>query len=106
MPQSGQVAFQWLRFLQAPLPDASSLVGQPGTLVSRKVLHKSHVIHRPHVTITTTQCRRHVNTSDGMNIAERDEDVTCKFCLRLMRPLYMDTAEARLRFASDAEVKS
>jgi hypothetical protein len=54
--------------------------------MSRKVLHKSHVIHRPHVTITTTQCRRQTNTSDGMNIADSDEQVTCKFCLRLMDP--------------------
>jgi len=52
--------------------------------MGRKVLHKSHVIYRTHVTITTTQCRRHVNTSDGMNIADRDEDVTCKLCLGLM----------------------
>lgn len=52
--------------------------------MGRKVLHKSHVIHRTHVTIITTQCRRHVNTSDGMNIADRDEDVTCKFCLGIM----------------------
>jgi hypothetical protein len=52
--------------------------------MGRKVLHKSHVIYRTHVTITTAQCRRHANTSDGMNIADRDEDVTCKFCLRLM----------------------
>lgn len=54
--------------------------------MGRKVLHKSHVIYRTHVTITTTQCRRHVNTSDGMNIADTDSGVTCKFCLRLMDP--------------------
>jgi hypothetical protein len=70
--------------------------------MGRKVLHKSLVIHRTHVTITTTQCRRSVNGSDGMNIADTDAEVTCKFCLRLMNPRLHIRADA---FASDATGK-
>ena len=35
---------------------------------------------------TTTLCgRMNAKTPDGMNIADRPEDVTCKFCLKKLR---------------------
>ncbi len=48
-------------------------------------LHKSLVLRRGETTITRTLCGRLRTTSDGMNIASGAEEVTCKFCLKLMR---------------------
>lgn len=48
-------------------------------------LHRSKIIERPGVRITTTLCgRMNVACSDGMNIAETDDEVTCRFCLKQM----------------------
>ncbi len=49
------------------------------------VFHKSLILHRGHVTITRTLCRRVRRNMADMNIADLDSDVTCKFCLRLMK---------------------
>lgn len=48
-------------------------------------LHRSKIIQRPGYTKTTTLCgRMNRKSSDGMNIANTDEEVTCKFCRSLM----------------------
>lgn len=52
-----------------------------------KVLHKSWVKNNAFGGITTTtQCNRNSyrGQSAGMNIADTDEEVTCKFCRRIM----------------------
>lgn len=36
------------------------------------------------ITFTTLCNRMNAGSRDGMNIAETDDKVTCKFCLRLM----------------------
>lgn len=36
------------------------------------------------MTFTTLCGRMNAASADGMNIADTDEQVTCKFCLRLM----------------------
>lgn len=47
------------------------------------VMHKSRVVERPGYTRFTTLCGRMNKASqDGMNIADTDDQVTCKFCLR------------------------
>lgn len=51
------------------------------------VLHKSWVKKNAFGGITTTsQCNRNTTrgSGDGMNIADTDEQVTCKFCLKIM----------------------
>lgn len=60
-------------------------------------LHKSRVIERPNFTRTTTLCgRANRGCSDGLNIADDDAGVTCKFCLKQME------TTARLRAAREA----
>jgi D-tyrosyl-tRNA(Tyr) deacylase len=69
----------------------------------RSVLHKGRV-RRLHVgggsyaTSTSTVCARSTTVADGMNIADRDEDVTCKLCLRAMA-----AAAKAAREAGDAQ---
>jgi hypothetical protein len=48
-------------------------------------LHKSLIIERRSETVVTTLCRRVSNKGDDMNVADIDDQVTCKFCLRRMR---------------------
>lgn len=51
----------------------------------KKVLHQSKVVRRREHTITGTTCNRMSNADeDGFNVADSDELVTCKFCLRIM----------------------
>lgn len=54
--------------------------------MARKVLHKSWVKRNAFGGYTfTSQCNRNTTRhGDGMNIADRDEDVSCKFCLAIM----------------------
>ena len=52
-----------------------------------RVMHKSWVKRNAFGGITTTtQCNRHTHRgqSAGMNIADTDDQVTCKFCLAMM----------------------
>jgi hypothetical protein len=50
------------------------------------VLHKGRMIIRSWGVRNTTLCgRMNRRCSDGMNIADTDEQVTCKFCLAKMR---------------------
>ena len=51
-----------------------------------KILHKSWVKANAFGGTTfTTQCRRVSNRGhDGMNIADADTDVNCKFCRRII----------------------
>ncbi len=47
-------------------------------------LHQGVIHERGGVRVTKTMCgRENAKSTDGMNIAERPEDVTCKFCLKL-----------------------
>jgi hypothetical protein len=51
------------------------------------VLHKDRVVEIRSISAvrTTTLCGRMNKRSwDGMNIADTDAEVTCKFCLKLM----------------------
>jgi hypothetical protein len=52
--------------------------------MSRSVLHKSRVIQHDHTIQTTTLCGRNRLTGDGMNITGSSDEVTCKFCLRML----------------------
>jgi hypothetical protein len=49
---------------------------------ARVVMHQSRVRNLANRTITSTLCGRNRTTGDGMNIAETQAQVTCKFCLR------------------------
>jgi hypothetical protein len=50
-----------------------------------RVLHKSWIRKNAFGGITTgTQCNRFAGTKNGMNIADRDEDVTCSYCRHMM----------------------
>lgn len=51
-----------------------------------QVLHKSWIKANAFGGTTyTTQCNRNTTRGgDGMNVADRDEDVTCKFCRQIM----------------------
>lgn len=49
------------------------------------VLHHSMIILRTDRTIYTTLCgRMNAKSRDGMNIANKREEVTCKFCLSIL----------------------
>lgn len=49
------------------------------------VLHQSNIILLPDRTIYTTLCgRQNAKSHDGMNIAAKREQVTCKLCLSLL----------------------
>lgn len=50
-------------------------------------IHKSLIIERPKysMTIVTTLCRRMSSKGDDLNVADTDQGVTCKFCLRRMK---------------------
>lgn len=51
-------------------------------------LHKSRVVvinaEKDWKRFTTLCGRMNARCADGMNIADHDDDVTCKFCLALM----------------------
>lgn len=48
-----------------------------------KVLHKGKQVQRQAHTIFSTLCgRSNARSRDGMNIADKPEQVTCKLCLR------------------------
>lgn len=48
-------------------------------------LHKDKQVIRSYGTKFTTLCgRMNVQSTDGMNIADTDAEVTCKFCLARM----------------------
>ena len=51
----------------------------------RKVRHLSVVIRLRDYTRYTTACGRSRITDDGMNIADMHTEVTCKFCLALLK---------------------
>lgn len=55
-------------------------------MMAKPVLHKSWVKRNAFGGTTfTTQCNRVSSRgSDGMNIADTDADVTCKFCLAII----------------------
>lgn len=53
--------------------------------MARKVLHKHLYRHWGTTTINTTVCGRVRNNQD-YNVADTDEEVTCKFCLNIMAP--------------------
>ena len=55
-------------------------------MASRRVLHKSWVKANAFGGTTyTTQCNRVSGRgADGMNIADSDAEVTCKFCLQII----------------------
>lgn len=55
--------------------------------MSRAVMHKSWIKRNVFGGLTfTTQCNRNSyrGQSSGMNIADIDDQVTCKFCLAIM----------------------
>jgi len=47
--------------------------------------HKSKMFKRGDTIYCTTLCGRNRLLTVGMNIVEKDEDVTCKLCLKKMR---------------------
>lgn len=51
---------------------------------ARGIMHASRVIQRGSTTITSTLCGRSRMTSDGSNIADSADGVTCKFCLKMV----------------------
>lgn len=54
--------------------------------MARKVLHKSWVRKNAFGGTTTgTQCNRFAGSNSGMNIADRDEDVSCAYCRHMMQ---------------------
>jgi len=59
---------------------------RPPAQKGRKVvLHASRIIKRGTATRFTTVCgRMNAASRDGMNIAETETEVTCKFCLRVL----------------------
>ncbi len=61
--------------------------------------HQSLIIERAgDLRITHTLCGRESGQSDdGMNIAERPEDVTCKFCLKLRAKGYSTHTRTTIR---------
>jgi hypothetical protein len=63
--------------------------------MSRLAVHQSKVVQRRQHTITGTSCNRMSNAGDDLNVADSDVEVTCKFCLRIMRRV-----EAKLAFRS------
>ena len=52
-------------------------------------LHKQIYHEAKGMTLNTTLCGRENknswNVSDGSNVADSDEEVTCKFCLKMMK---------------------
>lgn len=55
--------------------------------MAKMVLHKDKVVEIRSIGATrvTTLCgRMNKQSADGMNIADSDEEVTCKFCLAKM----------------------
>lgn len=62
------------------------------TTTKRKVLHKSRVVSFSGYTRTTTVCGINKIVSDGMNIADTDAEVTCKFCLKFIHRVGRVTA--------------
>lgn len=54
--------------------------------MAKPVIHKSLMYERRGVNVTTTLCRRVSNAADDYNVADSDDQVTCKLCLRLMQP--------------------
>lgn len=55
--------------------------------MARVVTHKGKFWQRRETTITGTLCNRMSNVADDLNVADSDDQVTCKFCLRLMTAL-------------------
>jgi hypothetical protein len=52
------------------------------------IQHASKIIHHANRTVYTTVCgRMNAKSQDGMNIAEKKSDVTCKFCLKRLAAL-------------------
>lgn len=47
------------------------------------VKHFSYMIETNGTTFTNTLCQKHVYSGD-LNVADTDEDVTCKLCLKAM----------------------
>lgn len=53
--------------------------------MAKPVTHLSNVrMIGPDSRITGTLCNRMSNSSDDLNVADTDDQVTCKFCLRQM----------------------
>lgn len=51
--------------------------------MARKVLHASKIVKAPFGgTRTTTLCERMQLGNDGMNVADTNEKVTCRLCIR------------------------
>ena len=72
--------------------------------MSRKVLHASKVTQFNGYTRTGTLCNRMTTGDDGMNIADGDEEVTCKFCLKRIAFLAFD--EIGMRNAREENERS
>jgi hypothetical protein len=53
--------------------------------MAKRVLHKGRQFQRWGGTVYTTLCGRMAVGNDGMNIANSDAEVSCKFCLRRMK---------------------
>lgn len=64
--------------------------------MARTVTHQGKFWQRRETTVTGTLCNRMSNAADDLNVADTDDQVTCKFCLGLM-----DAARKRIADALD-----
>lgn len=64
--------------------------------MAKIVTHRSKVTTRRFHTVTGTLCGRMSNAADDLNVADTDDQITCKLCLRKNAARLTDIANREL----------